>query len=157
MSERTRIFRAGDVVRHGPSGEEWMLAYGDAEGGDGTVCACGWPNTISRATDCTMVEAATDDAHMARLRAWGVDGGGQRDWRHIVCKRELQRLRLLPPDPVTDFEIATAVRKAADWEAITHARERTGGAAAALTFMRALTPIVDRLIAESAATKDGAR
>lgn len=48
-----RTFKAGDVVKHGPTGETWMLIR-DQQGDD--VFTGGWPATIGRAADCTLVE-----------------------------------------------------------------------------------------------------
>lgn len=59
-------FRAGDVVRHRPSGETWVLAYAAAERNE--VSACGWPESIAKADDCVLVEAATDEKHEEMLR-----------------------------------------------------------------------------------------
>lgn len=52
-----RKYRAGDVVKHNPSGETWTLAT-DEE--DGRVYWCGWPPDGSgMASDCTLVEGAS--------------------------------------------------------------------------------------------------
>jgi hypothetical protein len=50
-------FRAGDTVHHFPTGENWILAvdqFGDE------VSPCGWPETIAKASDCTILERASD-------------------------------------------------------------------------------------------------
>lgn len=57
-------FRAGDAVKHGPTGETWVLAAD--QHGDDVVCA-GWPESIAKAADCTLVEAATDDQRREML------------------------------------------------------------------------------------------
>lgn len=83
----TLRLRAGDVVKHGPSGEEWVLAYGDFD--RNAVSACGWPESIAKMSDCTLVKAATDKEHMAMLHEWArldLDG----DHRRGVCRRQLQ-------------------------------------------------------------------
>lgn len=52
-----RRFRAGDTVHHFPTGENWILAvdqFGDE------VSPCGWPETIAKATDCTILERSSD-------------------------------------------------------------------------------------------------
>lgn len=57
-------FRAGDVVKHEPSGETWSLAvdqFGDE------VSPCGWPETIAKASDCTLIKHATDDERSKQL------------------------------------------------------------------------------------------
>jgi len=59
MPESTHVFRTGDVVKHNPSGETWVLAWGNEQ----EVIACGWPETVAKPSDCTLVVAATDEAH----------------------------------------------------------------------------------------------
>ncbi len=53
-SERAKpyLFKAGDTVKHGPTGETWILKR-DEE--DGHVWPCGWPETRARAADCTII------------------------------------------------------------------------------------------------------
>lgn len=58
-------FRAGDTVRHRPTGETWVLAC-DQRGAD--VLPAGWPETLARADDCELLEAANDDERIAMLR-----------------------------------------------------------------------------------------
>ncbi len=67
------LFRAGDRVRHGPSGETWLLACDERE--DGSVYPCGWPETRAMASDCSLVQATTDENRMAMLEtvAGGLD------------------------------------------------------------------------------------
>lgn len=57
--------RAGDTVRHTPSGEEWVLAC-DEE--DGRVCPAGWPEATAAAYDCVLLKAASDIERMEMLR-----------------------------------------------------------------------------------------
>lgn len=79
--------RAGDVVYHRPSDETWVLAWGDDARGE--VSACGWPETIAKAADCELVEACSDDEHLAMLREWATRAG---DYRATVCRRQLAAL-----------------------------------------------------------------
>ena len=58
-------FRAGDVVRHHPTGEEWVVAATNPATSE-LVC-CGWPETIAPFSSCTLVKAATDDEHKDTL------------------------------------------------------------------------------------------
>jgi hypothetical protein len=84
----TKTFRAGDVVKHMPSGETWTLAYG--EGRD--VSAMGWPESIARAADCELVEAASDEEHVKALcevASIGPDERGRTDHRASVARRQL--------------------------------------------------------------------
>ena len=60
-------FRAGDIVKHGPTGEEWVLAV-DQFGNE--VSPCGWPETIAKAADCEIVTRASDkERHEQLLRS----------------------------------------------------------------------------------------
>lgn len=76
-------FRAGDAVRHRPTGETWLLAC-DEERGE--VVASGWPETIARAVDCERVRVATDEQRLERLREVARSGGG---YRAALAARQL--------------------------------------------------------------------
>lgn len=65
MDLNAQKYRAGDVVKHQPSGEEWLLAC-DEE--DGLVVCCGWPESMARARECSLVTAATDADRLDTLR-----------------------------------------------------------------------------------------
>lgn len=52
-----RTFRAGDVVKHLPTGETWTLATDDDYG---KVYPCGWPCCMANVSDCQLIRAATD-------------------------------------------------------------------------------------------------
>lgn len=77
--------RAGDTVFHRPTGETWLLAWGDAARGE--VSACGWPETIAKMADCDLVEACSDEEHVALLREVAASGRG--DYRAGVARRQL--------------------------------------------------------------------
>lgn len=64
--------RAGDRVKHGPTGETWVLAT-DEE--DHKVFACGWPETRAEVSDCTVVTMATDDERRKMLANVATSGG----------------------------------------------------------------------------------
>ena len=51
--------RTGDVVRHKPSGETWVVAYADSY----DVICCGWPETIARPEECELIEACSDEEY----------------------------------------------------------------------------------------------
>jgi hypothetical protein len=59
-----KVFRAGDHVHHSPSTENWVLACDEVRGE--VVCA-GWPETTAKATDCTLLKAATDEQRAEML------------------------------------------------------------------------------------------
>lgn len=77
-------FRAGDVVKHRPSGEEWVVASvrpPSSISSDPSLdfCAAGYPETCARSSDCDLVEAATDEEHESFLRRVAKRGGGMRE------------------------------------------------------------------------------
>ncbi len=51
--------RLGDTVKHGPSGETWIVAYADEK----EVMPIGWPETIAQRSDCTLIKACDDVEH----------------------------------------------------------------------------------------------
>jgi hypothetical protein len=53
-----------DIVNHGPTGEEWTVAYVK----DGRIAWCGWPEGEAALADCTLVKAASDDERIALLK-----------------------------------------------------------------------------------------
>ena len=77
--------RAGDTVRHEPSGETWSVA---AVLPDGTFYAAGWPCTMARQSDATIVERASDEEHEATLLTWASMTDG--DPRSSAARRELE-------------------------------------------------------------------
>lgn len=58
------IFRAGDIVHHEPTGEDWVVAYCDGE----RLAWCGWPDGEAKASDCWLKKSCTDEEHVQRLR-----------------------------------------------------------------------------------------
>ncbi|CAH1661871.1 hypothetical protein CHELA1G11_11999 [Hyphomicrobiales bacterium] len=64
----TKRFRCGDIVRHLPSGEEWLLAYADYD--TGYLSAAGWPDSEAKISDCDLVRAVDDDEHRKRVADW---------------------------------------------------------------------------------------
>lgn len=57
-------YRTGDVIRHIPSGEEWLVADVTS-----THIGCaGWPHTLAPFGDVELVEAATDAYHLEMLQ-----------------------------------------------------------------------------------------
>ena len=86
------MFRAGDHVHHKPTGEDWVLAFGDLEDQTGQVSPCGWPETLAKAEDCYMLKAATDEEHDAMLRKWAEMKCREYDIRESICKHHLLHL-----------------------------------------------------------------
>lgn len=64
-NEPARAFRAGDIVRHAPTGDTWALLVDEY---DGIVApASEWCDTCLLAKECELVEAATDLVRLSRL------------------------------------------------------------------------------------------
>ena len=61
-----RAFRCGDIVRHKPTGETWVVAWADA----GTVAPAGWPDCRGRSSDCELLLAANDEKHSTKVAEW---------------------------------------------------------------------------------------
>ena len=74
------MIRTGDIVRHGPSGETWLVA-GVL---DDRIAWCGWPEGTALVADCTLIQACNDAEHIAlvtelRKRPHQTETGGQSD------------------------------------------------------------------------------
>jgi hypothetical protein len=84
-----RPFRAGDTVLHAPSGETWLLAC-DEDGG--RVVACGWPESLVPASECSLVEAATDADRLELLKRVAASRGdhGAGSFRSRLAQRQLE-------------------------------------------------------------------
>lgn len=83
-------FRAGDVVRHRPTGEKWVLAN-DEE--DGRVSPCGWPCSMADAKDCALLEKASDERRLetlTRLAGLVPDERDGPDHRVNTARRQLK-------------------------------------------------------------------
>jgi hypothetical protein len=74
----------GDVVRHEPTGERWIVAYVL----DGRLAWLGWPPGEAAASDCTLVTKATPEARASYLRALA----DMRDASDRRCRYARQRL-----------------------------------------------------------------
>lgn len=61
----TRI-RCGDIVRHRPTGETWVVAYADYERDE--LAWQGWPDGCARLHDCELVEPCSDEEHTRNVR-----------------------------------------------------------------------------------------
>lgn len=77
-------FRCGDIVKHGPTGEEWLVAYVDGE----HLAWCGWPEGEARVADCTLVRAVDDERHLFWLRECAKSDGR----RARMAQTELDKL-----------------------------------------------------------------
>ena len=57
------VIRAGDVVHHEPSDEDWVVAYVQGD----RIAWCGWPEGEAELKDCWLKKSCTDEEHRARL------------------------------------------------------------------------------------------
>jgi hypothetical protein len=53
-----------DHVRHGPTGEEWVVAYVKGD----RLAWCGWPQGEAALSDCTLTKKATPEERDKLLR-----------------------------------------------------------------------------------------
>lgn len=61
MSER---IDTGDSVKHGPTGEIWLVACVDGD----RLHWCGWPEGEAMLSDCTLVRKATPEERRKLLK-----------------------------------------------------------------------------------------
>lgn len=66
--------RTGDHVKHGPTGETWVVGYVDGD----RMSWLGWPPGEARTEDCTVVKACTDEEHEQVLRQLAQSQDGKR-------------------------------------------------------------------------------
>lgn len=64
MDDAGYAFRAGDIVHHEPTGEDWVVAYVDGE----HLAWCGWPAGEALARDCWLKTSCSDNVHFETLR-----------------------------------------------------------------------------------------
>ena len=67
-----------DVVKHAPSGEEWVVACvrGDR------LSWCGWPEGTAALADCTLVRKATPDQRQLLLQDMAASSSGDHRARY---------------------------------------------------------------------------
>lgn len=54
----------GDYVKHGPTGESWVVAYVQGD----RLAWCGWPEGEAKLADCTLEQKATPERRDELLR-----------------------------------------------------------------------------------------
>lgn len=59
----SHVPRAGDVVHHKPSGEDWIVAYADMARDE--LSWCGWPGGTAKLSDCVLTDIASEESHEA--------------------------------------------------------------------------------------------
>ena len=82
--------RTGDVVRHEPTGETWVVAFCE----DGRVAPMGWPMCLAKESDCTLTDAASDGVHKIMLEELAAMND-TRDMRCRYARRTLLTARTL--------------------------------------------------------------
>lgn len=78
-------FRAGDRVKHRPSGETWILCCDER---NGRVAPCGWPESYADALDCELIERANHQVRVSMLRLASTSSGPRGSW----AKAQLESL-----------------------------------------------------------------
>lgn len=68
------MIRCGDSVKHGPTGETWLVAYVDGD----YLAWCGWPEGEAKLADCELVRSCTDEEHRKLLIAIMAGADGKR-------------------------------------------------------------------------------
>lgn len=88
-------FRTGDTILHKPSGETWTVAWGD----DREVICCGWPESFADASDCEMLQTATDEEHWTLVRRIAEPNSSSprtsRCWHLLECAREAECIEVM--------------------------------------------------------------
>lgn len=57
------MIRAGDTVKHTPTGETWVVAGVDGD----DLAWMGWPDGLARTSDCVAIGACSDEKHRRTL------------------------------------------------------------------------------------------
>lgn len=89
----SKPIRAGDSVKHLPTGETWLVAAVSRD--NRQIVCCGWPESIADASDCRVENPCSDEEHESLLRE--VVGSGGIGARASWARENLDRLR--PPQP----------------------------------------------------------
>jgi hypothetical protein len=74
-----------DTVKHRPTGEEWIVAYVEGD----RLCACGWPETLAKLSDCTLTEKATESEKQKLIRELASMPGQEYDSRRSWARNYL--------------------------------------------------------------------
>lgn len=76
--EKRRTIDTGDTVYHGPSGEEWIVAFVRSE----MLAWCGWPAGMVKLAECKLVKKATKEERLSLLRTMADIGQDDMRWRY---------------------------------------------------------------------------
>jgi hypothetical protein len=81
----TEQIDTGDAVRHGPSGEKWLVAYVKGD----RLAACGWPFSEVPLADCELVRKESPEGRASLLRAMAASNHS--DPRTVYARERLAR------------------------------------------------------------------
>lgn len=74
-ADERRAWRPGDVVRHKPSGEEWVILRIDLD--SDSLIPAGWPKSRARVSDCVFVKAGDPNSYVGGEIARALTVGGE--------------------------------------------------------------------------------
>lgn len=96
-ADPTPVPRCGDAVKHGPSGEEWLVAFADPERNE--LSPAGWPESYAKISDCTLIRQCSDEEHRKAVADWLVDPPAERrsSWRFIQVRHLYGHVLAAPP------------------------------------------------------------
>ncbi len=93
----TRRIKAGDSVKHGPSGESWLVAAVRGE----DLFPAGWPCTRASVADCELIESCTEEKSLEMTERCAAMTGDGSDPRRSIARTEIfeRGLRSIGIDP----------------------------------------------------------
>lgn len=107
--------KAGDTVRHIPTGEEWVVA---ATQGTELICCC-WPETMAPFSECELVKTCSDAEHKEQLLHTYAYCNGQ--LRGAWARSELESMGLIGPAKQTasvDAKFRRLLKAAKDYHTL---------------------------------------
>ena len=57
------LIKTGDHVKHGPTGETWIVAFVE----DNWLHWCGWPEGCANLNDCELIKSASESERLKLL------------------------------------------------------------------------------------------
>lgn len=82
--------RTGDIIKHLPSGETWVVAWAD----ENHLVACGWPESSAKTNQCRLIKSCSDSEHWKLVEeVAGSDSGSNYSFRASACWHLLDRKR----------------------------------------------------------------
>jgi len=74
----TETIDTGDHVKHGPTGETWVVAFVE----NGRLAWCGWPEGLADLADCALVQKAAPGEREKLLLSMADIGDGDMRGRY---------------------------------------------------------------------------